>query len=84
MSIVLPVCLSVYCFSCLYYISFPIGNHLFPHKPLLAGGSGTMLSRHALQSLGRAVELDFNDTIFTPYDTFADDGKQGTRLWLQE
>eukprot|EP00048_Salpingoeca_helianthica_P023388 m.1272 g.1272 ORF g.1272 m.1272 type:complete len:398 (+) comp860_c0_seq1:2-1195(+) len=37
------------------------------------GGSGTMLSQEALRRLGTAVAHDTNDTIFSPYDTFADD-----------
>ena len=38
------------------------------------GGSGTMLSQHALRVLGKAVDADDADNIFPPHDTFADDG----------
>ena len=40
----------------------------------MAGGGSTVLSRGALLKLGAAVDDDLNDTIFTNYETFADDG----------
>lgn len=54
-----------------HYLGRRFNGHLEGRiVPFYSGGPGTILSRGALQRLGKAV--DKNASIFNPWDTFAD------------